>query len=61
MATTSPPHQINSMPHYRPQCSKCGSLMALSRIEPAGEPDHDLRTFECWNCDYTETIGMRFK
>ena len=61
MATIPRPHQFNPVQHYRPLCSKCGSLMALSRIEPTDEPDHDLRTFECWNCDHAEILKMRFR
>lgn len=39
--------RINPIQLYRPLCSKCGTLTQLARIEPSGDPDHDLRTFEC--------------
>src|SRR5436305_4030711 len=29
----------------RPLCSRRGTLSTLARVEPAEEPDHDLRTF----------------
>jgi len=37
----------NQMQSYRPACSKCGALTMLEYIEPADEPGHELRTFEC--------------
>ena len=43
-----------------PSCPKCGSAMWLVRIEP-DKPDHDLRTFECPNCEHTETKLVKFK
>jgi len=46
---------------YRPPCPKCGGLTSLARIEPAPEPDHDLRTFECKTCDHAEVVKIRFK
>ena len=49
----------NPIQHYRPL--KCGTLMALAHIEPAPEPDHDLRTFECPACDGSEVIKFKFK
>jgi hypothetical protein len=49
-------------PHVldRPLCPKCAQLMWLARIEP-DKPDHDLRTFECWECDYTETFVVKYR
>jgi hypothetical protein len=41
-------------------CPKCGSAMWLARVEP-DKPDHDLRTFECPNCEHTETKVVKFK
>ena len=41
-------------------CPKCGSAMWLARIEP-DKPDHDLRTFQCPNCEHTETKVVKFK
>ena len=56
----SEPSQTNMMQAYRPQCSKCGMLTDLSRIEPAEEPGHDLRTFECRMCGSSEALMIRF-
>ena len=39
----------------RPPCSKCGTKMQLARIEP-DMPDHDRRTFECSNCQHSESV-----
>ena len=33
----------------------------LTRIEPAPEPDHDQRTFECLGCGNTEVIVIQFR
>ncbi len=41
-------------------CSECGSPMDLTRIEP-DKPGHDLRTFECPQCQHSETIVVQFK
>ena len=45
----------------RPLCSKCGTLSALARIEPAEEPHHDLRTFECPACGTTDVVKVQFR
>jgi len=34
--------------------------MWLARIEP-DKPDHDLRTFECPECELSETKVVKFK
>jgi ribosomal protein S27AE len=52
---------VNRIQLYRPQCSKCGTLTALTHIEPAPEPDHDLRTFECPACGNADVVLIRFK
>ena len=44
----------------RPLCPKCAQMMWLTRIEPE-KPDHDQRTFECWECDYTETVVVKYR
>ena len=43
-----------------PNCPNCGARMWLARVEP-DEPDHDRRTFECPECNYsiTETVKYR--
>jgi predicted RNA-binding Zn-ribbon protein involved in translation (DUF1610 family) len=52
---------INHVQLHRPLCSKCGTLMALARIEPAPYPDHDLRTFECPACGNADTVPFKFR
>ena len=44
----------------RPLCPKCAQQMWLARIEP-DKPDHDQRTFECWECDYRETFVVKYR
>lgn len=46
-------------PIERPTCKNCGGLMWLARIEP-GEPGHDQRTFECPECENSETLDVEF-
>jgi len=46
---------------YRPLCSHCGTLATLARVEPAPEPDHDLRIFECPACGHVDTVKMKFR
>lgn len=43
-----------------PNCPQCGDLMWLSRIEP-DKPDHDRRTFECPNCEHTQTAVVKYR
>jgi transcription elongation factor Elf1 len=35
--------------------------MWLARIEPTDKPDYDQRTFECPQCDHSETMMVKFK
>ena len=46
---------------YHPFCSKCGTLTQLACIEPSGDPDHDLRTFECQMCGNADTVTVKFR
>jgi hypothetical protein len=55
------PSQVNMLRLYRPSCSKCGGLTSLAHIEPAPEPDHDLRTFECELCGTHEIVKIKFR
>jgi DNA-directed RNA polymerase subunit RPC12/RpoP len=55
------PSVINQIQLYRPLCSKCGMHTQLARIEPAPEPDHDLRTFECTACGSADVVKIKFK
>jgi hypothetical protein len=57
----SEPSIINALQLYRPSCSKCGSLMMLARIEPAPEPGHDFRTFECEACGSIDAFKVAFR
>lgn len=42
-------------------CPKCAIKMWLARIEPHDKPDHDLRTFECPQCDHAESVVIKFR
>lgn len=55
------PLHVNQVQLYRPLCLKCGALTQLARIEPADEPDHDLRTFECVMCGISDAVKIKFK
>jgi hypothetical protein len=58
---SSEPSIINQIQLHRPLCSRCGRLTQLARIEPTGEPDHDLRTFECVACGNADVVKIKFK
>jgi hypothetical protein len=51
----------SSAPIDLPSCPKCGNPMWLARIEPTGKSDHDQRTFECPQCEHSETMTVKFK
>lgn len=55
------PSQVNKIQLWTPQCSKCGSLTALARIEPGDDANHDLRTFECEHCGHMEAVKIKFR
>lgn len=55
------PSLINQIQLYRPLCSKCGTLTQLARIEPSGESDHDMRTFECVACGNADMVAVKFR
>jgi hypothetical protein len=42
-------------------CPKCGLPMFLERVEPAEQPDHDKRHFQCTICDHVETLVVKYK
>jgi len=57
------------MPHLRDltippfgerRCPKCGLPMLLSVIEQGDNGHEDLRTFECQECYYAETVAVHF-
>jgi hypothetical protein len=57
------PYQIR--PRLRlvglPFCKSCGAQMWLTSIEPADEPGHDLRTFECPRCQEETVEIVKYK
>jgi len=54
-------HNPTKPPIGQRRCPKCGLPMFLSEIE-ATEKDHeDLRTFECQQCSYAETVTVQFQ
>lgn len=55
------PHQVNQVQLYRPLCSKCGTMTQLARIEPSGDPRHDVRTFECMGCGNLDVVNIKFR
>ena len=55
------PGRIDIGQVYRPPCPKCGERTSLARIELSPEPDHDLRTFECFSCSHAEVVKVRFR
>ena len=59
------PQPYSFYPTERPipqrHCPTCHLPMFLSRIEPGNEPDHDMRTFVCLTCKYTETVSIKFR
>jgi ribosomal protein S27AE len=50
----------NSNAMIRPPCPKCGTTMMLTRIEPDA-PGYDRRTFECPQCENSETVLANFR
>jgi hypothetical protein len=51
----------SSKPVDLPPSPNCGNPMWLARIEPTNKPDYDQRTFECPQCDHSESITVKFK
>jgi len=41
------------------RCPDCGTPLRLSLIEPE-RPDHDKRTFECTECEHSETAVIKY-
>jgi ribosomal protein L37E len=52
---------LDELQHDRPACSKCGMQTQLARIEPSGEPDYDVRTFECVTCGNSDAVKVKFR
>jgi hypothetical protein len=57
----SEPSQINQLAVHNPRCARCSGPTILVGIEPASEPDHDLRTFECVTCGTSEVVRAKFR
>jgi len=57
----SEPSIINQLQPYRPTCPRCRNPTVLVGLEPAPEPDHDLRTFECTACRNAEVLKVKFR
>jgi len=55
------PVSIHQMQRYYPACPKCRTRMALARIDPSGELDYDLRTFECVTCGHSDTAKVELR
>jgi hypothetical protein len=56
------PNPVSEKPGvtFQPPCAKCGSPMWLVRLDPH-DRDHDLRTFECKVCEYSESKVIKFR
>jgi len=57
----SEPSLFNQVQMYRPPCSNCGAPTTLARIEPAPQPGHDLRSFECTVCTNMDTVEIAYQ
>ena len=57
----SEPSLVKQVQIFRPRCSKCGAPTTLARIEPATQPGHDLRTFECTVCNNADVIDIAYR
>ena len=57
----SEPNLFKAVQVYRPPCSKCGAPTTLAHIEPATQPGHELRSFECTVCTNTDSSGGRLQ
>jgi len=55
------PSAVNMLRLFTPSCSKCGAPTSLAGIEPAPEPDHDVRTYLCVVCGQAEVVKTKFR
>ena len=55
-------HNVSLSPTVveRPPCEKCGREMTLVQIEPT-EPSYERRTYECPNCQDSESVTVQFR
>ena len=56
-------HYLPELPQQaidRPPCPICGTRMWLMLIEK-DRPGHDMRTFTCPGCEYSEAIVVEYK
>jgi hypothetical protein len=54
-------HPLTSQPIKTRLCLKCGVPMLVTRIEPATEVDHEVRTCECLASKVSQTVPVRFR
>ena len=56
------PNPVSEAPGvtFQPPCPTCGNPMWLMRLS-AFDADHDLRTFKCQVCGYTDSVVVKFK
>jgi hypothetical protein len=60
-AMAQPNNPISEEPvTFQPPCPTCGNPMWLMRLSAFNE-DHDLRTFRCQVCGYTDSMVVKFK
>jgi hypothetical protein len=45
----------------RPTCELCGTKMWLARIHPHETPCHEVRTFECPECEHSQRDVVKFR
>jgi hypothetical protein len=55
------PHDATKPPIGQRRCPRCGLPMFLSEIEVTENVHEDLRTFECQQCFYAETVAVQFQ
>jgi hypothetical protein len=55
------PNAISEKPGvtFQPPCPNCNAPMWLVRLQPHS-PGHDLRTFECKVCNFTESKVVKY-
>ena len=43
-----------------PLCATCRTAMMIILIEPE-KPDHDRRTYECSQCEHSESVVVKYR
>jgi len=57
----SEPNLFKPVQVHGPPCSKCGAPTTLAHIEPATQPGHELRSFECTVCTNTDFLEVAYR